>query len=167
MKEYIIEIGVIVIALLTSILSALLSKWKLGNKNNNMLKVVDTLMMIAEFTGLDGEDKKKFVLEAFEDFKLGRIDNINEYIDDKITLANGVNVKKSSISKTISDMIDKSTQLIEEQEVPAPDSDIDYPPKTEPETMDKLQERIVYLENMLRYRNEQLSKLKGGQDENS
>lgn len=103
MKKELVDLIVIVVLLLLSGLSAFISKLRLSNKNNKMLKIIDTLIIIAEYTGLKGEDKKEFVMKAFNDFKVGKIDNVNEYINDKVDLANTINVKQSLVNQVISE----------------------------------------------------------------
>lgn len=152
MKEYLLEIVIMGTAFIISIISTILSRLKLSFKNNKMLKIIDTLMIIAEYTNLEGEEKKAFVLKLFEDFKIGKVDNIDEYIDDKIKLTKGVNIGKKALE------YETKTKRI-------------YPPKTSPITMDKLEQENNYLRNMLNLRektindlNEQLEGGKNSED---
>lgn len=114
-QELIREVAVLVITFIVTVTSIVLSKFKISKKNNKMLKIVDTLIMIAEKTGLNGEDKKAFVLESFTNMKVGKIDNICEYIDDKINLANTINVKQSIINEVISEELNEQ-QIAQEEE---------------------------------------------------
>lgn len=158
MDKYINELLYLIVVTAISLLSIFINKLRLNGKNNKMLKIVDMLMVISEYAGLEGADKKKLVLKMFEDFKVGKIDNIADYIDDKISLANKINVKKSDINAIIHDNLLKNNVTPE---------DIEYNLATENEDLRtqimELHEQLITKDTQLKLREQQLAKLRRGE----
>lgn len=110
--RFITEYGILIVSFLLTTISLILHFKKTGN-TSSIRKIINNLMSIVEYTGLKGSEKKEVVERIFNDLKVGKIDNLSDYIDDTITLANNINVKQSTINEVINEERENDKMTLE------------------------------------------------------